>query len=283
MRTLTTIKDVRQVMGEARRSHKSIGFIPTMGALHAGHLALVERARQENEVVIVSVFVNPIQFGPTEDFDRYPRDLGKDAAMLESVGADYMFAPSVLAMYPQPMETFVEVPKLGQMLEGAVRPDYFRGVATVVAKLFNIVGPDRAYFGEKDYQQVLVVKRVVRDLSIPVEIVPVPTVRDVDGLALSSRNAYLTPEERKAALILSRALDSAKNQLATAGTTAKAVEESLVNYLAQEPLGHVDLLAVRDADTLEPLPNLGPRRALILLFVKFGKAQLLDQLVVELS
>jgi len=194
---------------ELRSQGKTIGFVPTMGYFHEGHLSLMRRARQECDVVVVSIYVNPLQFGPREDFNRYPRDLQRDLKMAEEVGVDIVFAPKDEDMYPEGYQTFVEVTELTRSLEGFYRPGHFRGVTTVVAKLFNIVLPHKAYFGEKDFQQLRVVQRMVRDLNFPVEIVPCPTVRETDGLAMSSRNTYLNTEERRAATVLYRALKAA--------------------------------------------------------------------------
>jgi pantoate--beta-alanine ligase len=206
---IRTIESLRGALLTNRRAGKSITIVPTMGYLHRGHLTLVERARAENDITVVTIFVNPLQFGANEDLSRYPRDLDRDCAMLREAGVDFVFAPEVAEMYPQPMQAVVDVPHLGSKLEGEVRPGHFAGVATVVTKLFNIVGPDRAYFGEKDYQQLQIIRRMVADLSQPVAITGVATVREADGLACSSRNVYLSKAEREAAVIVPRALDEA--------------------------------------------------------------------------
>ena len=206
MEIVTTIAALRAPLGEHRRAGKTIGLVPTMGYLHVGHMELVARARAANDVVVVSLFVNPLQFGANEDLAKYPRDLARDRRCCVEGGVDFLFAPGVADMYPRPMETVVDVPTLGSELEGSVRPGHFAGVATVVTKLFNIVQPDRAYFGEKDFQQVQIIRRMVEDLAQPVEVVGVPTVREADGLACSSRNVYLTPAERAAAVIVPKAL-----------------------------------------------------------------------------
>lgn len=279
MKVFTTIGELRAELALSRG--RSVGFVPTMGYLHEGHLTLARRARDENDLSVASIFVNPTQFGPTEDFATYPRDIDRDRAMLESVGTDVLFAPTVGEMYPAPPKTTVEVLPLGRMLEGALRPDYLRGAATVVAKLLNIVQPTRAYFGEKDYQQVLVVSQMVRDLSIPVEIVPVPTVRDADGLALSSRNVYLTPAERRAAPRLNLALAEARDAVRRGIATPAALEEHVRRFIAEEPLAEVVMVAVRDADTLEESGDALPERIALLLSVRFGKARLIDQAVIE--
>lgn len=210
MRVINSIDELREGVRQLRTRGTSVGFVPTMGFLHAGHMELVARAKAENDVVVASIFVNPLQFAANEDLARYPRDLERDTSMLERGGVDILFAPGVEDMYSQPMKTVVDVPELGSELEGEVRPGHFAGVATVVCKLFNIVQPDTAYFGEKDYQQVVIIKRMVDDLALPVRVVAVPTVRDSDGLALSSRNVYLGMAERIAAFIVPQALAEAE-------------------------------------------------------------------------
>jgi pantoate--beta-alanine ligase len=205
MKTVTTIGELRALLDETRPGAE-IGLVPTMGALHAGHVALIAAARAECDVVVASIFVNPAQFGPGEDYETYPRGLGRDGRVAEDAGIDYLFTPAVEEMYPEGFQTWVDVGEIGERLEGTARPGHFRGVATVCLKLFNLVRPRRAYFGQKDAQQAAVVRRMVRDLAVPIEIRVVPTVRDEDGLALSSRNAYLSPEEREHALALPRAL-----------------------------------------------------------------------------
>jgi pantoate--beta-alanine ligase len=250
VKTLRTIPELRAELAGRDR----IGLVPTMGALHEGHLALIRAARAENETVVVTVFVNPAQFAGGEDFERYPRDEARDTALAEEAGVDVVFAPSVEELYPPGYETWIEVEELGSVLEGAHRPGHFRGVATVCCKLFNIVGPDRAYFGQKDAQQVAVVRRMVRDLNLGVEIRALPTVRDADGLALSSRNAYLSPEERAAALALPRALAT--------GDPARA--RRLLNGL------EVDYLEIAD---FEPRVLAGA--------VRIGKTRLIDNVVLE--
>ncbi|MEN9896016.1 MAG: hypothetical protein RIR97_1868, partial [Pseudomonadota bacterium] len=221
MQTIKTIAELRAALAPHRKAGRSVGFVPTMGYLHVGHMALIDQARKNNDIVVVSIFVNPLQFAPSEDLTRYPRDLPRDSAMLADAGVDYLFAPDVEDMYPRPMLTIVDVPDLGRLLEGSVRPGHSAGVATVVTKLFNIVMPDRAYFGEKDFQQLLVIKRMVSDLSLPVDVIACPTVREPDGLACSSRNVYLSPDERAAAAIVPKALDEAE-RLLSLGTTSAA-------------------------------------------------------------
>lgn len=282
METVTTIAELREKLGPLRRAGRSIGFVPTMGYLHEGHLTLVARARAENAVSVVSIFVNPLQFGANEDLARYPRDLARDQALLEAAGVDFLFAPSVADMYPRPMETVVDVPKLGSELEGAARPGHFAGVATVVTKLFNIVQPEAAYFGEKDYQQVTIIRRMVEDLAQPVRVVPVPTVREADGLACSSRNVYLTPAERTAAVIVPNALDEAARLIRAGVTSTSDLEARITAFIRSEPLAEPEVVALRHPDTLEAIETVsGP--VLLLLFVRLGRTRLLDNRVIDIS
>lgn len=278
MRTVTTIQELR----EARRALPGpVGFVPTMGYLHEGHLSLVRRARAENASVAVSIFVNPAQFGPAEDFERYPRDPERDAAMLRKAGTDLLFMPSAEEMYPAGYDTWVEVGGVTARLEGAERPGHFRGVATVVTKLFNLVQPDRAYFGQKDAQQLVVIRKLTRDLNLPVEIVPCPTVREPDGLAMSSRNVYLSPEERREALALSRALREAERLFAAGERDAGVLRERMRAVIAEgAPRGRIDYVSVADVETLAELERVD-RRALASLAVRFPSARLIDNTVLE--
>jgi pantoate--beta-alanine ligase len=280
MRTISTIADLREALAEHRRAGRSIGLVPTMGYLHVGHMELVRRARGENDVVVASIFVNPLQFGANEDLGKYPRDLARDRALLTDGGVDFLFAPGVSDMYPRPMETVVDVPKLGSELEGAVRPGHFAGVATVVTKLFNIVQPDRAYFGEKDFQQLQIIRRMVEDLAQPVTVIGVPTVREEDGLACSSRNVYLTAQERRAAAIVPKALDEAERLIASGVTEPAEIEKGVLEFLAGEPLARPEVVALRDPETLEPIGEIGEKPVLLLLFVRFGTTKLLDNRVI---
>lgn len=282
MQTITTIAALRALLTSHRRKGETIGFVPTMGYLHEGHMTLVAKAQGENDVSVVSIFVNPLQFGKNEDLATYPRDLARDSAMLQAAGVDYLFAPGVEDMYPRPMETVVDVPKLGSELEGAARPGHFAGVATVVTKLFNIVQPDAAYFGEKDYQQVAIIRRMVEDLAQPVRIVPIATVREADGLACSSRNVYLTPQERKAAVIVPRALEEAARLWQAGITDPTAMEVALTAFIATEPLAQAEVVAIRHPDTLAPLSTLD-QPFLVLLYVRFGKTKLLDNRVIDVK
>jgi pantoate--beta-alanine ligase len=253
-----------------RCERRSIGLVPTMGALHAGHVSLVERARGENGVVVVSIFVNPIQFGPGEDFERYPRDLEHDSELLARAGADGIYMPAVETMYPRGAATRVRVAGVSEPLEGAARPGHFEGVATVVTKLFAAVEPDRAYFGQKDAQQVAVVTRLALDLDLGVQVVVSPTVREPDGLALSSRNAYLPPAERRAAAVLSGALREAAAAYATGERDSEALRAVMRSRLEAEPLAAVDYAEVVDAETFRP-----PGR-LAVVAARFGGTRLID-------
>ncbi len=282
METVTTIADLRERLAAHRRAGRSIGFVPTMGYLHQGHLTLVNRAKAENAVTVVSIFVNPLQFGANEDLAKYPRDLERDSALLEEAGVDFLFAPGVTDMYPHPMQTVVDVPKLGSELEGAARPGHFAGVATVVTKLFNIVQPDAAYFGEKDYQQVAIIRRMVEDLAQPVRIVPVPTVREADGLACSSRNVYLTPAERTAAVIVPRALAEAARLIRSGLRDVAAIEAKIADFIRAEPLAIPEVVALRHPETLAEIDTVaGP--VLLLLFVRIGQTRLLDNRVIDIA
>ncbi|AOG10648.1 pantoate--beta-alanine ligase [Agrobacterium sp. RAC06] len=279
MEVVTTIAALRQKLAPRRRAGQTIGFVPTMGYLHQGHLSLVGRAKSENDVTVVSIFVNPLQFGKNEDLEKYPRDLARDSAMLEQAGVDYLFAPGVEDMYPEPMQTAVDLPKLGSELEGEARPGHFAGVATVVTKLFNIVQPDAAYFGEKDYQQVTIIQKMVEDLAQPVRVVPVPTVREADGLACSSRNVYLSPAERAAAVIVPKTLGEAERLLLTGIRDVATLEAKLVEFLQTEPLAEPEVVAIRDPRTLERIETV-KETALVLLYVRFGKTKLLDNRII---
>lgn len=280
MRVVTGIAELREHIAAIKNEGRTLGFVPTMGFLHAGHMELVARARSENDAVIASIFVNPLQFGQNEDLTRYPRDFERDSAMLSAAGVDLLFAPDVEEMYPRPMQTVVDVPALGSELEGAVRPGHFAGVATVVTKLFNLVQPHAAYFGEKDYQQVVIIKRMVEDLAQPVRIVAVETVREADGLAFSSRNSYLKSNERAAAVIVPRALDDAERLYSNGMDDPRALEAALREFIASEPLATAEVVAVRDPETLEPLATLRGRPALVALFVRIGATKLLDNRII---
>lgn len=255
-----------------------VGLVPTMGYLHEGHLSLVRAARRENTHIVVSIFVNPTQFAPNEDLARYPRDEERDLALLEREGVDGVFAPGGGEMYAQGFSTYVTVEGLTGRLEGASRPTHFRGVTTVVLKLFNIVQPDRAYFGQKDAQQLAVIRRMTRDLDLPVRIVGMPIVREPDGLAMSSRNAYLTPEQRTAATVLRRALAAAEGLFEDGVRDAAQIRRRVEGVIAEEPLAEVDYVSIADAETLEELQALDAP-ALISLAVRFGQTRLIDNVV----
>ncbi len=275
MRVLETVEQLR----DARRgwAGRSLGFVPTMGYLHAGHLSLARAARAETDVVVASIFVNPTQFGPTEDLSRYPRDLPRDLALLEREGVDAVFAPSADQIYPAGFATYVEpAGVLAERLEAARRPGHFRGVATVVAKLFQIVQPDRAYFGQKDAQQVAVIRRLIADLNFPLELRVLPTVRERDGLAMSSRNAYLGPQDRVAATVLYRALQAGRAAFdANAVGEASPVIEAMRAVVAAEPRATLDYADVCDPDTFEPLTALRAP-ALLAIAARVGPARLID-------
>lgn len=262
-----------------RREGQTIGLVPTMGALHAGHLSLMRSARAENDVVVVSIFVNSIQFGRGEDFDSYPRDLYGDVAQAETAGVDLVFAPSAEAIYPKGFRTYVDVTELTEGLCGASRPGHFRGVTTVVAKLFNLVRPHRAYFGQKDYQQSVVVRRMAADLNCDLDIVVLPTVRESDGLAMSSRNVRLTPLQRQAASVLYTSLNRAEARVRVGERNAQAILEEVRTMIEAEPLARIDYVVLCDPETLKPLDRIeGP--VLAALAVQFGETRLIDNLLI---
>ena len=259
-------------------SSGSLGFVPTMGYLHDGHMELVRRSIEENLHTVVSIFVNPTQFGPNEDFSRYPRDEVRDLAQLSAAGVDAVYLPSASDMYPEGFQTYVDVGRVTQPLEGAARPGHFRGVTTVVLKLFNAVGADRAYFGRKDAQQLRVIQRMVRDLDLGVDVVPCDIVREADGLAMSSRNVYLSETQRAAATVLKRSLDLARVRFANGTRDADALRDLVAAVIAEEPLAEIDYVSLADEETLEELSGEVVRPALLSLVVKFGKTRLLDNL-----
>lgn len=278
---VTTVAEGRERVGAARAGGACIGLVPTMGALHEGHAALMGRARADCGYVVVTIFVNPMQFPQGEDFERYPRDLEADVKKAGEAGADLVFAPPVSEVYPPGDCTFVEVTgPLVEVMCGAHRPGHFRGVTTVCARLFSIVGADRAYFGEKDYQQQLVIKQMVRDLRLQLEIVPVPTVRETDGLATSSRNRYLSAEERKAATVLYRALSAAGKKVAAGESDPSALVAGVKEMIGGEPLVELQYAELRDAETLEEIARLD-RPAVLAVAALVGKARLIDNVVLE--
>lgn len=268
---------VREAVRRARTGGLSVGFVPTMGYLHDGHAALLRRARAENGFVVASIFVNPLQFGPREDYRAYPRDLERDARLSAEAGADLLFVPEVAEMYPAGFRTFVEVPGLSDRLCGASRPGHFRGVATVVTKLLHIVAPDRAYFGQKDAQQLLILRRLVRDLDLDVDLVAVPTVREAGGLAMSSRNTYLSPEERRSALALYRALEAAEALLAAGERSGPALCARMREVLSADPAVRTDYAAAVDPATLDDLERVTDR-VLLAVAAHVGRARLIDNL-----
>ena len=274
-----TVKEVREFVKDARRNGKTIGFVPTMGFLHEGHKSLIVRAAKENDVVVVSDFVNPTQFGPNEDFEAYPRDIDKDARLCEEAGADVIFNPEPDEMYSSPLTT-ISVDKITKGLCGKTRPIHFNGVCTVVSKLFNIVTPDRAYFGEKDAQQLIVVKKMVKDLNFDIEIIGCPIIRESDGLAKSSRNTYLNTEERSAALCLSRSLKIGKEMIENGEKEAQAVKNAIISEIEKEPLAKIDYVEIVDLDNLEST-NRTDVGILCAMAVYIGKTRLIDNFIVE--
>ena len=264
-----------------REQDRTIGLVPTMGALHDGHLSLIREARRMCDLVVVSVFVNPAQFALDEDFEKYPRDLTKDAAILTDYNVDYIFAPSIDEIYPKDFSTYVTVGGLSEQLEGAARPGHFRGVATVVTVLLNIVRPDFAFFGQKDAQQTIIVKRLVRDLAFETEIVVLPTVREESGLALSSRNSYLSGEEKRAAAVLHQALQRAKEAYASGERSGSHLAEVVRTTVAGEPLARLDYVSITEADSLETLEKLNDKTVLIALAAHVGKTRLIDNIVLN--
>ena len=276
MKTVTTLSELRAARAGLP---EPVGFVPTMGYLHAGHLSLARRAKEECASAVASIFVNPTQFGPGEDLSKYPRDLARDLSLLESVGVDLVWTPTPEVMYPSEFQTWVEVEGLTRPLEGELRPGHFRGVTTVVAKLFNAVGPDKAYFGQKDAQQAAVIRRMTKDLDFPIEIVVCPTLREADGLAMSSRNTYLNPEERQAATVLFRALSAARSAYDSGERAAEKLRVLVRDTVAAEPLARLQYVSCADYDTLEELETVRGM-ALLSMAVFMGKTRLIDNFVV---
>ena len=277
MRIITTIKEMQTFSKKALRSGKTIGFVPTMGYLHEGHMSLVEEAVQQNDCVIMSIFVNPLQFGPNEDFDRYPRDLKRDEELAKLAGVDILFYPNVKEMYPKERTTRLAVQERVDTLCGESRPGHFDGVATVVMKLLQIVLPDRAYFGMKDAQQVAVIKGLVEDFNVPVEIVPCPIIREEDGLAKSSRNVYLTPTEREEAIQLSKSLDAAANAIELGETNPASIKELITSYLNQTSgvIDYVEVLSYPALETIDVIKG----NIIVAVAVQFTAARLIDNKV----
>ena len=280
MKVVKTIKEVREIVSSWRRDGLTVGLVPTMGYLHEGHQSLISKSVSENDRTVVSVFVNPIQFGPNEDLEAYPRDLKRDMEAVEAVGGDLIFNPEPAEMYPSHFTSFIDTTEPRELLCGAVRPVHFRGVCTVVGKLFNIVTPDRAYFGQKDAQQLATIRRFVRDLNFGLEIVPCPIVREADGLAKSSRNTYLSPAERKAALILSKSLALGKKAVDEGERDASKVVSIITESLQTEPLARIDYVEVVDFENIQRVETISGE-TLVAIAVYIGKTRLIDNFIVN--
>ena len=280
MQVVSTVKEVRDIVAEWRKEGKTVGFVPTMGYLHEGHGSLISKAVEQNDKAVVSIFVNPMQFGPTEDLESYPRDLEKDSKFCESLGADLIFHPEPEEMYHEGFSSFVDMTVLTEELCGLSRPVHFRGVCTVVSKLFNIVQPDRAYFGQKDAQQLAVIKHMVDDLNMNVEVIGCPIIREEDGLAKSSRNTYLNAEERQAALVLNRSLKAGKALVDAGETRACVIKSAITAEIEKEPLAKIDYVDVVDFDTITPVEKL-EGSILVAIAVYIGKTRLIDNFIVE--
>ncbi|MBU0533972.1 MAG: pantoate--beta-alanine ligase [Candidatus Omnitrophica bacterium] len=263
-----------------KKNGKTVGFVPTMGSLHEGHISLIKKARKENEIVVLSIFVNPTQFGPKEDYKKYPRNFSRDKAIAKKAGVDIVFAPSAENMYPEGVSTCVEETNLSKILEGAIRPGHFKGVTTVVLKLFNIVQPDISYFGQKDYQQAVIIKKMVKDLNLDTNIKVLPTVREKDSLALSSRNIYLNQEERKSATILCHSLTSAKKLIENGLTNTEEVKKKIRTMIKKEKISGIDYIEIRELETLQPVKKI-TGKVVILLAVRIGKVRLLDNMIIK--
>ena len=281
MEIITRSAKLQALVEKLNEDNSIIGFVPTMGSLHEGHLSLVREARRMTDAVIVSIFVNPKQFGPNEDFDKYPRDLMRDVDVLTPVGVNYVFTPSVEELFPKGFSTWVEVSDLGDRLEGQSRPGHFRGVATVLTVLFNMLRPKFVFMGQKDAQQTVIAKRLVKDLHLPVEIVVMPTVREADGIAMSSRNSYLTAQERQAAAILNRALARARELFDQGERNASKLLKAVRKEISNEPMARIDYIAITDTERLEPLEDLGGQRALLSVACYFGKTRLIDNVMLN--
>jgi len=277
MKVITAIAEMRSLSRALRMEGKKIGFVPTMGFLHEGHLSLMRRARSENDVVVASIFVNPTQFGPHEDLDRYPRDAEGDRAKCEAVGVDLLFMPQAPDLYPEKPAVFVVVEGISEVLEGAVRPGHYKGVATIVAKLFNIVQPHKAYFGQKDFQQCAVIKRMVAGLDLDVDVVVLPTMREPDGLAMSSRNSYLDKEERRVAAAVWRALSEGERLFQTGQRDAAVIQGAVRSELLREPGILIDYVAIVDPDSFTPQAVI-ESRTMMLVAVRVGRTRLIDNL-----
>lgn len=280
LRVIKNITEMQEILFSVRTEGKIIGFVPTMGYLHEGHLSLVKEAKKDCDIIVMSIFVNPLQFGVGEDYDIYPRDLIRDKQSAEEAGVDYIFHPTATEMYPKNYSTFVNVENLTDVLCGAQRPGHFKGVTTVVLKLLNIIFPHRAYFGQKDAQQVIVIKRMVRDLNMPVKIITVPIKREDDGIAISSRNLYLTKEERKQATCLYKSLKLAEQMILQGENQAEEVKKEIENEINKNNLAKIDYVEIVNAESLDSV-ELIKGSILIALAVKFGKTRLIDNLMME--
>ena len=280
MVNIERIVETRQIIKAWKNQNLTIGFVPTMGYLHNGHKSLIEKAKLENEKVVVSIFVNPMQFGPNEDYEKYPRDMEHDLQICADAGADLVFAPSADEMYTSKNLVYIDMDKLGEGLCGKTRPNHFRGVCTVVAKLFNIVTPDKAYFGQKDAQQLAILKKMVQDLNFDIEMVACPIIRELNGLALSSRNSYLSLEERSAALVISKSLEQAKRLLANGERNADIIKKTITELIEDEPLARIDYVDVVDMNLLEPVCEINAP-VLIAEAVYIGKTRLIDNFTFE--
>ncbi len=281
MRIVKKIKEMKNISENYIKHGKTIGFVPTMGYLHEGHISLIRKAREENDILVISIFVNPIQFGPMEDLSSYPRDTNRDLKISEENKVDYVFSPSVEEMYPDPYHTYVEVERLTEHLCGSKRPGHFRGVATVVLKLFNIVKPTKAYFGQKDAQQFRVLQSMVKDLNLDVEMIELPIVRESDGLAMSSRNIYLTSEERKEAVCLYKALQLASELIKKGERNPRNVIAKMEELIARYPHARIDYIEIVDEQELQPIEKL-QGRFIVALAVYIGKARLIDNVILSI-
>ena len=279
MKTVFSLEQIRKISSELRKNGRTIGFIPTMGALHAGHLKLVKESKNKNDVTVVSIFVNPAQFSPIEDLVKYPRPFEQDKQLLEQEKIDYLFYPNAKTMYPNGFQTYVTPNNLSNILEGKSRPGHFSGVATVVLKLSNLVNPTHAYFGQKDFQQSVVVKQMVYDLNLPININVVPTVRDKDGLALSSRNIFLNPQERSQALSLYQSLLLAKKLILSGNKSVQLIKKEMKNYLQKNKLIQLDYIEICNPENLSPL-KVTPKKAVILIAAFVGKTRLIDNIII---
>jgi len=280
MKIITTIKEIRAALNQEKKSGKTIGFVPTMGYFHEGHLSLMRKAKGNCDVVVASIFVNPIQFGPSEDFETYPKNLKNDSKMAEEVGVNYLFLPSVEEMYSGECLAYVDVEKITKVLCGANRPGHFRGVATIVSKLFNIIQPDFVYFGEKDYQQLVAIKKMVDDLNFDIQVVGVPIVREKDGLAMSSRNKFLGLREREAALVLNKSLNLASEMVKNGEKDSIVIKKAMKRLIKKEPLVNLEYLSICDNIYLQELSKI-EENVLIALAARVGKARLIDNVLIE--